>query len=74
MIAVDLVQTGVLALKVAIEAEHLLPLHHGQGGIQRIQVCDLDVAGVFILIRAGLEWIVESTWSIASAVATVTRS
>src|SRR3979490_755893 len=53
VIAVDLVDAIMLACEASIEAEVLLPLNHSQGGIERIEIGDLDVPGVFVVVAVG---------------------
>lgn len=48
LILADRVAAVVLTGTIVIKAQELLPANHGKGGIQRIELNDLDVCRVFI--------------------------
>lgn len=51
MLAVRRVRTVVLPVQIAVEASQLFPFDDGQHGIERIQICDLNVRSVHAPLR-----------------------
>jgi hypothetical protein len=45
----------MLRLEVTVKGEQLFPLHHGKSGVQRVEVCDLDISVVVIVAGRILE-------------------
>src|SRR5713226_2464527 len=50
-VAVDRIRTEMLMFKVAVEPKQLFPFDDGQRRVERVQIRDLDVAGILVVTR-----------------------